>query len=264
MTDAVHEEVREWRSRPLEPVYAIVYFDAIRVKIRDEGLVRNKAVHLAIGVTCSGHKDVLGMWLEREEGAKFWLSAMNDLKARGMADALIVVVDGLKGFPEAIEAVFPDAVVQTCLVHLMRHSLAHASWKERKAMSAALKTIYQAPTADAGEAALDAFEAGPWGAKYPAVVRSWRSAWERVAPFFAFSEPIRRAVYTTNAIESLNSAVRRAVKAHGHFPSDRAAEKLIYLALRNVADKWRNPPIHWHAARVELSIRFGDRFRLVE
>ena len=264
VTDAVHEEVREWRSRPLEPVYAIVYFDAVRVKIRDEGLVRNKAMHLAVGVTCSGRKEVLGMWLEREEGAKFRLSAMNELKARGMADALIVVVDGLKGFPEAIEAAFPDAVVQTCLVHLMRHSLAHAAWKERKALSAALKTVYQAPTAEAAEAALDAFEAGPWGGKYPAIARSWRSAWDRVVPFFAFSQPIRRAVYTTNAIESLNSTVRRAVKAHGHFPSDRAAEKLVFLALRNVEAKWRNPPSFWHASRVELSIRFGDRFRLLE
>ena len=264
VTDAVHDEVREWRSRPLEPVYAIVYFDALRAKIRDEGLVRNKAVHLAVGVTCSGHKEVLGMWLEREEGAKFWLSVMNDLKARGMADALIVVVDGLKGFPEAIEAVFPNAVVQTCLVHLMRHSLAHASWKERRAMSAALKTIYRAPTAEAAEAALDDFEAGTWGEKYPGVVKSWRSAWDRIVPFFAFSEPIRRAIYTTNAIESLNSTVRRAVKAHGHFPSDRAAEKLVFLALRNVEAKWRNPPAYWHAARIEFSIRFGERFRMVE
>ena len=264
VTDAVHDEVREWQSRPLERVYAVVYFDAIRVKVRDEGLVRNKAVHLAIGVMCAGRKQVLGMWLEREEGAKFWLSVMNELKARGMADPLVVVVDGLKGFPEAIEAVFPQAVVQTCLVHVMRYSLAHASSKERRELSSALKAIYRAPTAEAAGAALDEFEAGPWGAKYPAIARSWRSAWDRIVPFFAFSEPIRRAIYTTNAIESLNSTVRRAVRAHGHFPSDRAATKLVFLALRNVEAKWRNPPHFWHAARTEFAIHFGDRFPLVE
>ena len=264
VTDSVHEEIRQWQSRPLEQTYAIVYFDAVRVKIRDEGLVRNKAVHLAVGVTCAGRKEVLGMWLAREEGAKFWLSVMNELKARGVQDVLIAVVDGLKGFPEAIEAVFPDAVVQTCIVHLMRYSLAHAAWKERRELAAAIRPIYQAPTAESAEAALDDFEAGPWNGKYPAIARSWRAAWDRVVPFFAFSAAIRRAVYTTNAIESLNSTVRRAVRAHGHFPSDRAAAKLVFLALRNVAAKWRNPPQFWHAARAEFAIRFGERFLLVE
>ena len=260
VTDAVLEEVGEWQSRPLEEVYAIVYFDAVRVKVRDEGLVRNKAVYLAIGVSCSGRKEILGLWIEHTEGAKFWLSVMNELKARGVADVLIAVVDGLKGFPEAIEAVFPQVTVRTCIVHLIRRSLAYASYKERRVLAGALKTIYRAPTRAAAEETLDSFEAGPWGEKYPAIVRSWRSAWEQVVPFFAFSQPIRRAVYTTNAIESLNSTVRRAVRTRGHFPNDRAATKLIYLALRGVERKWRAPPLYWHQVRPELAIRFGDRF----
>ena len=260
VTDAVLDEVAEWQSRPLEEVYAIVYFDAVRVKIRDEGLVRNKAVYLAIGVTCAGRKEVLGLWIEQTEGAKFWLSVMNELRARGVADVLIAVVDGLKGFPDAIEAVFPQATVQTCIVHLIRRSLAYASYKERKPLAAALKAIYRAPTEAAAAEALDAFEAGPWGEKYPMIVRSWRTAWEQVVPFFAFSQPIRRAVYTTNAIESLNSTVRRAVRTRGHFPNDRAATKLLYLALRGVQRGWRAAPIFWPQARVEFAIRFGERF----
>lgn len=263
VTDAVHEEVREWQSRPLDSVYAIVYFDAVRVKIRDEGLVRNKAVYLAIGVKCAGDKELLDLWIEQTEGAKFWLSVMNELKARGVTDVLIAVVDGLKGFPEAIEAAFPDALVQTCIVHLIRHSMAYGSWKERKAIGAALKAIYQAESADAASAALEAFEAGEWGRKYPAIVQSWRRNWEHIIPFFAFSAPIRRAIYTTNAIESLNSTVRRAVRVRGHFPNDRAATKLIYLALRNVAQKWKRPPQFWSQARSEFAIRFGERFMMV-
>ena len=262
VTDAVHDEIREWQARPLDDVYAIVYFDAVRAKVRDEGLVRNKAVYLGIGVTCAGRKEVLGLWIEQTEGARFWFAVMNELKARGLQDVLIAVVDGLKGFPEAIESVYPEAVVQTCIVHLIRHSLAYASWKERKSLAAALKAVYQAPTEDAAAAALDAFEAGPWGQKYAGIVRSWRSAWDRVVPFFAFSAPVRRAIYTTNAIESLNSTVRRAVRTRGHFPNDRAATKLIYLALRGVERKWRAPPVYWHAARTEFSVQFGDRFAL--
>ena len=262
VTDAVHEEIWQWQSRPLEEVYAIVYFDAVRVKMRDEGLVRNKAGYLAIGVTCAGRKEILGLWIEQTEGAKFWLSVMNELRSRGVADVLIAVVDGLKGFPEAIEAVFPDAAVQTCIVHLLRNALAHGSWKERKALPAALKPIYQAPTQAAAGAALDEFEAGPWGKKYPGIARSWRAQWERIIPMFAFSAPSRRALYTTNAIESLNSTVRRAVRARGHFPNDRAATKLIYLALRGVERKWKRPPVYWHAARGEFAIRFGERFAM--
>ena len=260
VTDAVLDEVAEWQSRPLDEVYAIVYFDAVRVKIRDEGLVRNKAVYLAIGVTCAGRKEVLGLWIEQTEGAKFWLSVMNELKVRGVADVLIAVVDGLKGFPDAIEAVFPEAAVQTCIVHLIRRSLAYASYKERRPLAAALKAIYRAPTEAAAAEALDAFEAGPWGEKYPMIVRSWRTAWAQVVPFFAFSQPIRRAVYTTNAIESLNSTVRRAVRTRGHFPNDRAATKLLYLALRGVQRGWRAAPLFWPQARIEFAIRFGERF----
>ena len=260
VTDAVLDEVAEWQSRPLEEVYAIVYFDAVRVKIRDEGLVRNKAVYLAIGVSCAGRKEVLGLWIEQTEGAKFWLSVMNELKTRGVGDVLIAVVDGLKGFPDAIEAVFPQATVQTCLVHLIRRSLAYVSYKERRALAAALKTIYRAPTEAAAQTALEALEAGAWGQKYPAIMRSWRSAWEHVVPFLAFSQPIRRAIYTTNAIESLNSTVRRAVRTRGHFPNDRAAAKLIYLALRRLKVGWRASPLYWHQVRPEFAIRFGERF----
>ena len=260
VTDEVHEELREWRSRPLEAVYPIVYFDALRVKIREEGLVQNKAVHLAIGVTALGRKEILGMWTAANEGAKFWLGVMNELKARGVRDVLIVVVDGLKGFPEAIEAAFPEATVQTCVVHLIRYSLAHASWKERKELASALRPIYRADTLEEAEEALDAFEAGAWGRKFPAIVRSWRRNWEQVIPYFAFSAPIRRVIYTTNAIESLNSTVRRAVRTRGHFPNDRAAAKLIYLTLRKIERKWQRPQTYWFQARAEFAILFGDRF----
>lgn len=262
VTDAVLDELKEWQSRPLEPVYAIVYFDAVRVKIRDEGLVKNKAVYLAIGYTCSGYKQILGMWVEQTEGAKFWLSVMNDLKARGLEDVLIAVVDGLSGFPDAIEAAYPQALVQTCIVHLIRNSMAYASWKERKAIAASLKPIYQAENASAAESALDAFETGEWGQKYPNIAKSWRRRWDQVIPFFAFSASIRRAIYTTNAIESLNSTVRRAVRSKGHFPHDDAAKKLIYLALRGVAAKWKRPPQYWSRVKAEFAIRFEERFKL--
>ena len=262
VTDAVLEEVKAWQNRPLEPTYAIVYFDALRVKIRDEGLVRNKAVYLAIGVTCSGDKEILGLWIEQTEGAKFWLKVMNELKARGTEDLLIAVVDGLKGFPDAITSIFPDCVVQTCIVHLIRYSMQFASWKERKALAKALKPIYSAASADAAAAELEAFEDGPWGAKYPAVTASWRRRWEEVIPFFAFSPEVRRIIYTTNAIESLHSQVRKAIRNKGHFPSDEAATKLIYLALRNIMAKWKRPPKEWHAAKAQLAIQFGDRFTM--
>jgi len=262
VTDAVLEEVKAWQNRPLEPTYAIVYFDALRVKIRDEGLVRNKAVYLAIGVTCAGDKEILGLWIEQTEGAKFWLKVMNELKARGTEDLLIAVVDGLKGFPDAITSIFPDCVVQTCIVHLIRYSMQFASWKERKALAKALKPIYSAASADAAAAELDAFEEGPWGEKYPAVTASWRRRWEEVIPFFAFSPEVRRIIYTTNAIESLHSQVRKAIRNKGHFPSDEAATKLIYLALRNIMAKWKRPPKEWHAAKAQLAIQFGDRFTM--
>ena len=262
VTDAVIDEVCAWQARPLEPTYAIVFFDALRVKIRDEGLVRNKAVYLAIGMRPSGHKEVLGLWIEQTEGAKFWLRVMNEIKARGTSDILIAVVDGLKGFPEAITAAFPDALVQTCIVHLIRYSMQFASWKERKAIAAGLKPVYRAESAQAAARELDAFDLGPWGQKYPAIAQSWRRNWEAVIPFFAFPAEVRKIIYTTNAIESLNASVRKAIRNKGHFPNDQAATKLIWLALRNITQNWKNPPISWHSAKAQLAILFGERFVL--
>jgi putative transposase len=260
VTDAVLDEVATWQTRPLEPVYAIVFFDCLRVKIRDEGTVKNKAVYLAIGVRCSGLKEVLGIWIEQTEGAKFWLRVMTEIRNRGTHDVLIAVVDGLKGFPEAINAVFPEALVQTCIVHLIRYSMQFASWKERKAVATGLKPIYGAETADAAAIRLDEFNAGPWGQKYPAIAQSWRRNWEQVIPFFAFPTAVRRIIYTTNAIESLHSEVRKAVRVRGHFPNDEAATKLIWLALRNITAKWNRPPIAWHAAKAQFAIQFEERF----
>lgn len=201
MTDAVLDEVATWQQRPLDPVYPLIFFDAIRVKIRDEGMVRNKAIHIALGVRADGAKEVLGLWLEQNEGAKFWLRVMNELRNRGTDDILLAVVDGLKGFPEAITAVFPEAIVQTCIVHLLRNSMDFVSWKDRKGLASALKEIYRAPSADAAEKALTAFEAGPWGLRYPAIGQSWRRAWAEVIPFFAFPDEVRRIVYTTDEID---------------------------------------------------------------
>jgi putative transposase len=260
VTDAVLDEVAAWQARPLEPVYPIVFFDALRVKIRDEGLVRNKAVHIALGVRADGTKEILGLWLEQNEGAKFWLRVMNELKNRGVEDILIAVVDGLKGFPEAILAVFPATTVQTCIVHLLRHSLDFVSYKDRKTVAAALKTIYRAKDAADGEAALAAFEAGAWGQKYPAIGQSWRRAWSEVVPFFAFHPDVRRLIYTTNAIEALNSKLRRAVRARGHFPTDEAATKLLFLVLNRSEKEWTMPAREWSIAKAQFAILFGERF----
>ena len=260
VTDSVIDEVAAWQARPLEATYAIVFFDALRVKIRDEGLVRNKAVYLAIGVRSSGEREVLGLWIEQTEGAKFWLRVMNEIKARGTNDILIAVVDGLKGFPEAITTVFPQAIVQTCIVHLIRYTMQFASWKERKAIAGALKPIYRADHADAAWQALEAFDEGPWGQKYPAIAQSWRRNWEAVIPFFAFPTDVRKIIYTTNAIESLNASVRKAIRNKGHFPSDQAATKLIWLSLRHITENWKRPPIAWQAAKAQFALQFGDRF----
>lgn len=260
VTDAVLEEVAAWQARPLEATYAIVFFDALRVKIRDEGVVKNKAVYLAIGMRCSGHKEILGLWIEQTEGAKFWLRVMSEIRNRGTGDILIAVVDGLKGFPEAISAVFPDTVVQTCIVHLIRYSMQFASWKERKAIAATLKPIYKADSAELAKQRLEEFDQSPWGRKYPAIAQSWRRNWEQVIPFFAFAPEVRKIVYTTNSIESLHSQVRKAVRGRGHFPSDEAASKLIWLVLRNISAKWKSPPISWHAAKAQLALQFQDRF----
>lgn len=261
ITDAVLETVAEWQARPLDACYPLVFFDAIRVKIRDEGFVRNKAVYIALGILPDGTKEILGIWIEQTEGAKFWLRVMNELKNRGIADILIAVVDGLKGFPDAIGAVFPETVVQTCIVHLIRNSMSFASWKDRKAIAQSLRSVYRAETPEAGLAALDAFEQGHCGRKYPAIAQSWRRHWDQVIPFFAFSEPIRRIIYTTNAIEALNSKLRRAVRTRGHFPGDDAAMKLLYLVLNHAADEWKRPPREWFEARTQFAVIFGDRFQ---
>jgi len=260
VTDEVMAEVTAWQARPLEAKYPVVFFDALRVKIREDGVVRNKAVYLALGVLADGTRDILGLWIENTEGAKFWMKVFNDLKTRGVGDILIGVADGLKGFPEALEAVFPVTTLQTCIVHLIRNSLSYASWKERKALAAAIKPIYTAPSAEAAEAALDAFEAGPWGERFPTVVASWRRAWSHVVPFFAFPPDVRRVIYTTNAIESINARLRKIIKTRGHFPNDEAATKLIWLALRNITAEWSRAAKEWKAAMNQFAILYEDRF----
>ncbi|MGC0388381.1 MULTISPECIES: IS256 family transposase [Bradyrhizobium] len=258
VTDAILDEVREWQSRPLEAIYPVVFFDALRVKIRDEGMVKNKAVYVVLGITASGEKDVLGLWIEQTEGAKFWLKVMNDLRNRGVADILIAVVDGLKGFPEAINSVFPKAMVQTCIVHLIRNSLSFVSWKDRKAILPSIKAIYHAENADAALLRLEDFEA-EWGKRYPAIGAAWRRAWEHVIPFFAFAPEIRKMIYTTNTVEALNRSLRKIIKTRGSFPNDEAAMKLLYLAIRNAGIHWRRP-VAWTAAMGQFAIQFGERF----
>ncbi|GAN98100.1 transposase [Komagataeibacter europaeus NBRC 3261] len=260
ITDAVLDEVAAWQNRPLEAVYPVVFFDALRVKIRDESVVRNKAVHIALGVRADGTKEVLGLWIEQNEGAKFWLRVMNELRHRGVEDILLAVVDGLKGFPDAIRAVFPEALVQTCIVHLLRHSLDFVAWKDRKSVATALKDIYRAVDAEAGKTALAAFAESSWGRKYAAIVQSWERAWEEVIPFYAFPAEVRKLVYTTNAIEALNAKLRRAVRARGHFPNDDAALKLLFLALNRAEKEWIMPPREWSMAKAQFAILFGDRF----
>jgi putative transposase len=258
VTDAILDEVREWQSRPLEAIYPVVFFDALRVKIRDEGMVKNKAVYVVLGITASGEKDVLGLWIEQTEGAKFWLKVMNDLRNRGVADILIAVVDGLKGFAEAINSVFPKAMVQTCIVHLIRNSLSFVSWKDRKAILPSIKAIYHAENADAALLRLEDFEA-EWGKRYPAIGAAWRRAWQHVIPFFAFAPDIRKMIYTTNAVEALNRSLRKIIKTRGRFPNDEAAMKLLYLAIRNAGIHWRRP-VAWTAAMGQFAIQFGERF----
>lgn len=258
VTDAVIEEVRDWQNRPLDPCYPIVFFDALRVKIRDEGLVKNKAVYVALALNADGEKSVLGLWIEQTEGAKFWLKVMNDLKARGVEDILIAVVDGLNGFPAAINAVFAKTIVQTCIVHLIRNSLAFVSWKHRKAMMPALKRIYQAANEAEALARLDEFET-EWGERYGAVAPMWRKHWSEITPMFAFPPAIRKMIYTTNAVEALNRSLRKIIKTRGAFPTDEAATKLLFLAIRNAGLRWRRP-IAWTEAMSQFAILFGDRF----
>jgi putative transposase len=263
VTDEVMDEVRDWQGRPLHEVYPLIIFDALRVKIRDEGVVRNKVVYLALGFTIEGHKEVLGLWIEQTEGAKFWLRVMNEIKGRGVNDVFIAVVDGLKGFPEAINGVFPETAVQTCIVHMIRHSLNYVGWKERKHVAADLKRIYRAESAEAAALRLDGFEE-KWGDKFPPIGKSWRRNWEQIIPFFAYPEAVRKIIYTTNAIESLNMSLRKIIKNRGHFPSDDAATKLLYLALRNIAKKWTLPARTWKQALNQFAILFqGYRFNVV-
>lgn len=260
VTDEVMAEALTWQSRPLETMYPVVFFDALRVKIRDDGVVSNKAVYLALGIQADGQRDVLGLWIEQTEGAKFWLKVFNELKTRGCQDILIAVVDGLKGLAEAISAAYPRTTVQTCIVHLIRNSLEYASYKDRKALAAALRPIYAAASEEAARQALQDFADGPWGAKYPTIVQSWQRAWEHVIPFFVFPPEIRRVVYTTNAIESLNMQLRKIIKTRGHFPNDEAAIKLLWLALRNVLAKTVRAAFDWKSAMNQFAILFGERF----
>lgn len=259
VTDAVLEEVTQWQQRPLERCYPVVIFDAMVVKIRDEGVVRNKSVYLALGITPSGAKDVLGLWIEQTEGARFWHRVMTELRTRGVEDILIALIDGLTGFPEAIQAVFPQTQIHTCVVHVVRRSLAFVSFKDRKRVAAMLRTIYRAETVPGAEAALAAFAASPEGQRYPTIAPLWRRQWDYLTPAFAYPPEIRRLLTTTNAIESLHSQLRKIIKTRGHFPSDEAASKLLYLALRNMKKRWAPAPI-WSQALTHFAVLFPDRF----
>jgi len=259
VTSSVLEEVKEWQGRPLASVYPIVYLDALVLKVRDQGTVSNRSAYLAIGVGIGGTKEVLGLWLEATEGSKFWLKILTELKNRGVADILILCCDGLKGFPEAIEAVYPKATVQTCIVHMIRSSLRYVTWKDRKTVAAALRPIYGAATESEAEAALAAFEASTLGSRYPMVVKTWRTNWVRIVPFLGFAKEIRRVIYTTNAIESLNYSLRKITKMRGSFPNEDAALKLLYLALIRAEKRWTMPISKWKDALQQLAIHFPDR-----
>src|SRR3954447_8892420 len=258
VTDAVLDDVKQWQARPLEPLYLIVYLDAIVIKIRDQGSVQNRHAYLAIGVNDEGYKDVLGIWITKGEGAKFWLSVVSELKNRGVEDVLVCCVDGLKGFPDAIEAVWPQATVQTCIVHMVRNSLRFTSYRDRKPMAKDLRGIYGAPSAEAAALELERF-AECWDQRYPMVSRCWREAWERVTPFLAFPPDLRRAVYTTNAIEALNSTLRRAVRTRGHFPTEDAARKLLSLSIMNVQRSWKRPAYEWTRSLAAFALHYPDR-----
>jgi putative transposase len=258
VTSAVAEDVLAWQGRPLDAVYPIVYLDALVVKVRDQGVVRNKSVYLALGVTLAGSKEVLGLWIEQNEGAKFWLKVVNELKTRGVRDILIACCDGLKGFPEAIETAFPATVVQTCIVHMIRNSLRFVSYKDRKAVAKDLRPVYTAASREEALAALEAFE-GKWTRRYPMIGASWRDNWERVVPFLDFPPDVRRVIYTTNAIESLNSSLRKLLHYRGHFPSDEAVFKLLYLSLTSMEKKWERSLRDWNNVLGQFSIFFKDR-----
>jgi transposase-like protein len=260
VTDAVVAEVAVWQARPLERMYPVVFFDALRVKIRDEGVVRIKAIYVALGVLPDGTRDILGIWIEQTEGAKFWMKVFADLQARGCQDILIAVTDGLKGMPEALTAVFPATTLQTCIVHLIRHSLEYAGWQDRRPLAAALRAIYTAPSAEAALDALETFEASPLGQRFPTVVAAWRRAWTHVVPFLAFAPAVRRVIYTTNVVENVHRQLRKIIKTRGHFPNDEAATKLLWLALRNITLKWAGRMSGWPAAMNQFAVLYGERF----
>jgi putative transposase len=262
VTDAVLDEVKAWQNRPLDALYPILYLDALQVKVRDGAQVRNKAIYLAIGINLQGSKEVLGLWVAQTEGAKFWLQIVTELKNRGVADIFIACVDGLKGFPEAIETVFPQAQVQLCIVHLVRHSLNYVGWKQRKEVASDLQRVYRAATREEAELKLEEF-AAKWDGQFPTIARSWRSNWERVAVFFAYPVEIRKVIYTTNAIESVNMSLRKIIKNRGSFPTDEAAVKLLYLALQNITKKWTMPIRDWRAALNRFAILFEERMPLL-
>lgn len=258
VTDAVLEDVKAWQNRGLEAVYPIVYLDAIHLKLRTEGHVQSQAVYLALGVNLEGHKELLGLWVGEAEGAKFWLNVLTELNNRGVQDILVACVDGLKGFPEAIETVFPKTEVQLCIVHLVRNSLRYVSWKERRHAAQDLRMIYAAPTAEAAEQALDTF-AAKWDARYPSISKSWRSRWDNVTPFFSYPPAIRKAIYTTNAIESINAAIRKVTSKKGAFPTEEAVRKVLYLAIQNASARWTKPIHDWPAALNHFAIVFDGR-----
>ncbi|UCQ29291.1 IS256 family transposase [Edwardsiella tarda] len=258
VTDAVKEQVTEWQNRQLDALYPIVYMDCIVVKVRQNGSVINKAVFLALGINTEGQKELLGMWLAENEGAKFWLSVLTELKNRGLQDILIACVDGLKGFPDAINSVYPQTHIQLCIIHMVRNSLKYVSWKDYKAVTGGLKAIYQAPTEEAALMALDAF-AGGWDDKYPQISKSWRVHWENLNTFFGYPPDIRKAIYTTNAIESLNSVIRAAIKKRKVFPTDDSVRKVVYLAIIDASKKWSMPIQNWRLAMSRFIIEFGDR-----
>jgi putative transposase len=257
VTDAVMDDVREWQQRPLDDVYPVIFLDALVLKIREGGTVQRRACYLALGVTVEGERDVLGMWFQETEGAKFWMQVLSELKQRGVQDILVCCVDGLKGLPEAIEAIYPNTVVQTCVVHLIRHSLKYVPRREREQVARDLKPIYTAVDADAAQAALEAFD-DKWGSRFPVITQAWLNAWEYMIPFLAFPPELRRVVYTTNAIEALNRQLRKAIKTKGHFPNEEAARKLIYLAITNAVPAWTRTR-NWTTALLAFKIHFGDR-----
>lgn len=261
VTESIREEITAWQGRPIEPIYMVLWIDCLMVRIRHEGTVQNKAVYVAIGLRADGTKEVLGLWIQTTEGAKFWLHVLSDLRGRGLADILILCCDGLKGLPEAVAASFPKTVVQTCIVHQIRYSLSFVNWRDRKAVVSSLKEIYQANNEQEALEALARFEK-QWNTKYPMIAKSWINNWENLAPYLSLPRELRRMVYTTNTVESLNYQLRRVLKTKGHFPNDDAVFKLLFLAIRNIESKWKNPPPEWHQIFNQLVIHFGDRIQL--